>query len=56
MSEQHPQPAPAPDPLARFRHLPEPIPFDQFVEVQPSSGPPEPDMGRDPEHDWLLRG
>lgn len=54
MSEQHPEPAP--DPSVHFRHLPEPIPLDKLVEERPSSDPPDPDMGRDPNHDWLLRG
>jgi hypothetical protein len=39
-----------------FRHLPDPIPSDQLTTAQPATDARDPDLGRDPNHDWLLRG
>jgi hypothetical protein len=39
-----------------FRHLPERVTFDQLCTGQPPKPPNDPDLGRDPNHDWLLRG
>jgi hypothetical protein len=43
-------------PAARYRHLPERIPPEELIAQQPASDAPDPEMGRDPDRDWLLRG
>jgi mannose-6-phosphate isomerase-like protein (cupin superfamily) len=39
-----------------FRHLPDPIPTDQLTTTQAASDARDPEFGRDPNHDWLVRG
>jgi hypothetical protein len=40
---------------AKYRKLPEPIRLDQVTTTKPASDAPAPDMGRDPDHEWMLR-
>jgi hypothetical protein len=40
----------------RYRHLPSRVPMDELVEERAASDKPDPEMGRDPNHEWLLRG
>jgi hypothetical protein len=42
-------------PASRYRKLPEPIRLDQVTTTQPASDAPAPDLGRDPDHDFMLR-
>lgn len=44
------------DPRERFRSLPPPVPLDQTVEEQDVDPARDPELGRDPDRDWLLRG
>ncbi len=44
------------DPGQRFRHLPPSMPLDQTVEEQEVDAARDPELGRDPDRDWLLRG
>jgi len=43
------------DPAARFRHLPEPVDLDATVATHETEPAPDPDGGRDPERDFMLR-
>jgi|GEM_PF-1388240 len=43
--------ASAPD----FRRLPDPIPLEAMVTGQDVRDAPDPDAGRDPNHEWMLR-
>lgn len=49
--EPAPQPGAAPD----FRRLPEPIALEDTVASQDVRHVPDPDGGRDPNHEWMLR-
>ena len=40
---------------AKYSLLPDPVPADEWVEEQPADPPRDPDGGRDPETDWMLR-
>lgn len=40
---------------ARFGKLPTPIPPEQLVEETPADPPNDPNFGRDPETDFMLR-
>jgi hypothetical protein len=44
------------DSAGSYRHLPERVPLEDMITEQPASDAPDPEMGRDPNHDWLLRG
>jgi hypothetical protein len=39
----------------RWRALPPPVPAESLVELQAVEDARDPDAGRDPERDWLLR-
>ena len=39
----------------RFRHLPEPIRLADMTTSQPASEATDPEMGRDPNRDFMLR-
>lgn len=56
MSEPRAVAEPDTDPPAGYRHLPDRVPPEDLITEQPASGAPDPEMGRDPNHDWLLRG
>ncbi len=43
------------DPAARFRHLPEPVDLDATVATHETEPAPDPEGGRDPERDFMLR-
>ncbi len=45
----------APDPLAAYRSLPEPVDPAQMVAVSETEPPPDPAMGRDSDHEYMLR-
>ena len=45
----------SPDPTARWKTLPAPIPVEKMVTEQPSHEAPDPEMGRDANHEWMLR-
>jgi hypothetical protein len=40
---------------ARFGELPERIPPERFVAETSAASPHDPDFGRDPETDWMIR-
>ncbi|OPC84592.1 hypothetical protein B4N89_29985 [Embleya scabrispora] len=40
---------------ARWGHLPERVASADLVEEKPADPPNDPDFGRDPDRDWLLR-
>ena len=40
---------------ARFKSLPERIRPEDMIEAQETEPPPDPTMGRDTEHDFLMR-
>ncbi|UZN02604.1 heme biosynthesis protein HemY [Cellulomonas sp. S1-8] len=42
-------------PAADFRRLPEPIALEDTVTSQDVGHVPDPDGGRDPNHEWMLR-
>ena len=44
-----------PTPSARFKSLPERIRPEDMIEGQETEPPPDPTMGRDLEHDFLMR-
>lgn len=44
------------DPLDRWRALPARVPVEQQNTTVPASDEPDPDGGRNPDTDWLLRG
>lgn len=48
-------PQQAPQPAADFRRLPEPIALEDTVAGQDVRPVPDPDGGRDPNHEWMLR-
>jgi len=52
--ETRTQPASAPAPRD-FRRLPEPIALEDTVATQDVRTVPDPDGGRDPNHEWMLR-
>jgi hypothetical protein len=56
MSEPATGSAPEPEVSQRYRHLPERVPLDELITETPSSDATDPEMGRDPDRDWLLRG
>lgn len=39
----------------RFKKLPEHVALEDTVEGQPTNTPPDPDGGRDPEHEFFMR-
>ncbi|MET4097636.1 hypothetical protein [Arthrobacter sp. UYCu712] len=43
-------------PLDRWRALPTRVPVDEQVTSVPVSEAPDPEGGRNPDNDWLLRG
>jgi hypothetical protein len=43
------------DPSARYRHLPEPIDLDATIASQETDPAPDPEGGRNTEHDFMLR-
>ena len=59
MTVEQPRPAPAdqvrPDPTADFRHLPDPVALEDTVSSQDVNPVPDPDGGRDPNHEWMPR-
>lgn len=55
MTESPTPPAPHPDPVAEFRHLPEPVAPQDLVATVDTRPVPDPDGGRDPDHEWMLR-
>ena len=38
-----------------FRHLPEPIALEDTIAEKDVRDAPDPDFGRDPNHEWMLR-
>ncbi len=40
---------------ARFKRLPERIPVEDTIATQDTDPPPDPTMGRDSEHDFMMR-
>ena len=42
-------------PAARFRRLPERILPEDMISTQETEPPPDPEMGRDTDHDFLMR-
>ncbi|MBF0689565.1 MAG: heme biosynthesis protein HemY [Cellulomonas sp.] len=54
-----PRPEPRPEPPAEpgtdFRRLPEPIALEDTVATQDVRDAPDPDGGRDPNHEWMIR-
>lgn len=54
MSESSSPEQPARD-VADFRHLPEPIRLEDTIAEQDVRPVPDPDGGRDPNHEWMLR-
>ncbi|MBO0923376.1 heme biosynthesis protein HemY [Cellulomonas sp. zg-ZUI199] len=50
------EPGHVPDPERQeFRRLPEPIAFEDMVASVDVRPVPDPDGGRDPNHEWMLR-
>jgi hypothetical protein len=45
----------SPDPTARWKTLPPPIPAEQMVTEQPTQEAPDPEMGRDANQEWMLK-
>jgi hypothetical protein len=45
----------AADRAARFGHLPDRVPPEQMVEESPADAPSDPDFGRNPDNDWMVR-
>ena len=43
------------DPRRRWRTLPAPIPVEELTASQPSHDPVDPELGRDANHEWMLR-
>ncbi len=43
------------DPREGFRHLPEPVRLEDTITSQDTEPAPDPDGGRNPERDFLLR-
>lgn len=39
----------------RYRHLPEPVRLEDTLAVKDTAPVPDPDSGRDPERDFMLR-
>lgn len=57
-TEDRPAPPSAPDrpsPAADFRTLPEPIALEDTIAEKDVRFAPDPDFGRDPNHEWMLR-
>ncbi|MCM2417373.1 hypothetical protein G3I60_00095 [Streptomyces sp. SID13666] len=52
---QRPAEDPAEGRAARFGQLPERIAPEQMVEESPSDPPNDPQFGRNPDNDWLIR-
>jgi hypothetical protein len=38
-----------------FRHLPQPVALDDTIATHETDPPPDPEGGRDPERDFMLR-
>jgi hypothetical protein len=55
-ADPHEDPGPGRRARTDYRHLPERPRPDELVMEQPSTDAPDPEMGRDPDRDWLLRG
>ena len=56
MAEPAPtEPLAEPDPRAAFRVLPEPVDPADMVAVSETEPPPDPTMGRDSDHEYMLR-
>lgn len=45
-----------PAPLDRWRALPARVPVEEQSTSSPASAAPDPEGGRNPDTDWLLRG
>jgi hypothetical protein len=45
----------AADRAARFGHLPGRVPPEQMVEETPADPPNDPEFGRDPDNDWMVK-
>ena len=43
-------------PRERWRVLPAQVPLDEQTTSEPASHAPDPEAGRNPDNDWLLRG
>jgi hypothetical protein len=56
VSEPETGSASEPEASQRYKHLPERVPLDELITQTPASDAPDPEMGRDPDRDWLLRG
>jgi hypothetical protein len=56
VSESQSEPGPDEQPRERFRSLPPRVPLDELVEEQDVDEARDPELGRDPDRDWLLRG
>lgn len=53
---EHPSPPGPPDEVAPdFRHLPAPVAPEDMVATVDTRAVPDPDGGRDPNHEWFLR-
>lgn len=55
VQEDEPGPVVA-DPLDRWRALPARVPVEEQSTSLPASDEPDPEGGRNPDNDWLLRG
>lgn len=55
MPDTEPRPEPPAAPAADFRRLPEPIALEDTVPGHDVRDAPDPDGGRDPNHEWMLR-
>lgn len=40
---------------ARFGHLPDRVPPERMIEEVPADPPNDPDFGRDPDADWMVK-
>jgi hypothetical protein len=40
---------------ARFGHLPDRIPPERMIEEVPADAPNDPEFGRDPDADWMVK-
>lgn len=45
-----------PDGARDYHQLPARVPLEDLITEQAASDPSDPEMGRDPNQDWLLRG
>jgi hypothetical protein len=43
------------EPRPDYRHLPEPVDLDATIATHETDPPPDPEGGRDPERDFMLR-